>query len=289
MPTVISYAVALVAFGALDAVWLTSMGPRLYRPTLGDILLPAVNWLPAVLFYLVYAAGLVVFAINGALARDSVAHAATMGALFGAIAYATYDLTNYATLRNWTLTLTLADMAWGALASAIAAAVSVAVTHAVTCSAAARRPACAPRRRATIRPACAACAPPAVDAGDVDEQYVHDRRRRQRQPTERRGARDLDGEDRPGTPAQPFEEVVGVARVAPQPGVANAATAADAPAMPTASTASATMSCKPIGPARLCAARAIDATSGNATSACSWQKRNMRAWACAPHPATSAA
>lgn len=115
------YAAALVASLAADAVWLGTMAKRIYRPTLGDILIPGVNLPPAIVFYLLYPAGVVLFAVVPALRLGSPAAAAVYGALFGMFAYATYDLSNYATLRNWTLQLTLIDVAWGMALSAIAA------------------------------------------------------------------------------------------------------------------------------------------------------------------------
>lgn len=117
-----SYVCTLIAFVAVDAVWLYKMGGVLYRPTLGDILLEAPRFAPAVVFYLVYPIGILAFAVAPALRTGSIAPAIGYGALFGALAYATYDLTNYATLRNWTLQLTLADIAWGATLSAFGAA-----------------------------------------------------------------------------------------------------------------------------------------------------------------------
>jgi uncharacterized membrane protein len=120
----IIYAAILVPFGLLDAVWLSVMGKVLYKPTLGDILLPTVNLPPAIVFYLLYPIGIMVFAVMPALKAGSVTPALMYAALFGALAYATYDLTNFATLRNWTLQITLFDIVWGGFASAVAAAVS---------------------------------------------------------------------------------------------------------------------------------------------------------------------
>lgn len=129
MSYAIAYFAILLPFGLLDAVWLSLMGPRLYRPTLGDILLPGVNIAPAVAFYLIYPIGILVFATLPALKAGSVTPAIIYGTLFGALAYATYDLTNHATLRNWTLQLTLTDMAWGAFASGVAAVVAFYLTR----------------------------------------------------------------------------------------------------------------------------------------------------------------
>lgn len=120
----IAYAAIIVPFCLLDGIWLSVTGKLLYRPTLGDILLPNLNLPPAVAFYLIYPIGILVFASLPALKAGSVMPALIYGALFGALAYATYDLTNFATVRNWTLQITLLDIAWGAFVSAVAAAVS---------------------------------------------------------------------------------------------------------------------------------------------------------------------
>lgn len=122
MPYALSYVGIFVAFLAIDAVWLYKMSSVLYRPTLGDILLEAPRFGPAVAFYLIFPIGILAFAVAPALRAGSIAPAIGYGALFGALAYATYDLTNFATVRNWTLQLTLIDVAWGTVLSGIAAA-----------------------------------------------------------------------------------------------------------------------------------------------------------------------
>ena len=132
MSYLVGYFSMLISFGLVDACWLRVMGPRLYRPTLGDILLADVRLGPAVAFYLMYPVGLLVFAVLPAMKANSLSMAAGSGLLFGAIAYATYDLTNYATLRNWSLQLTVADMAYGALASGLAATISLWAIRAVS-------------------------------------------------------------------------------------------------------------------------------------------------------------
>jgi uncharacterized membrane protein len=113
------YVASLAVFGIVDALWLGFMGNRLYRPALDDILLPGLRFGPAIAFYLVYPIGLVMFAIAPGLKDGSVATALARGALFGALSYATYDLTNYATLRVWTLPITLIDIAYGTIAAAL--------------------------------------------------------------------------------------------------------------------------------------------------------------------------
>ncbi|MBV8501934.1 MAG: DUF2177 family protein [Paucibacter sp.] len=123
-----AYLSALLCFLALDACWLTLMGPRLYRPALSGLMAPEIDWLAALLFYLVYIGGLLAFAITpGRRAGHSIV-AMTHGALFGLVAYATYDLTNQATLRDWPWLVTLADLAWGTFASGTAAAVATRFT-----------------------------------------------------------------------------------------------------------------------------------------------------------------
>ncbi|MCK1390942.1 DUF2177 family protein [Bradyrhizobium sp. 1] len=131
MAYVVGYITALIAFGAIDVIWLSLVGPALYRPTLGDILLTDLRVVPAVTFYAIYPIGLLAFAVMPGLKSDSMASVAGLAALFGAIAYATYDLTNFATLRNWTLQITALDIAYGAAASAFAAFVSFLVVRAV--------------------------------------------------------------------------------------------------------------------------------------------------------------
>lgn len=116
-----AYVGVLIVFGAIDAAWLTFMGPIIYRPALAEILAPSLRVAPAIAFYLIYPVGVVLFAVTPALRSGSLASAFVLALLFGAIAYATYDLTNYATLRHWTLQITVLDIVYGGLASGIAA------------------------------------------------------------------------------------------------------------------------------------------------------------------------
>lgn len=121
MTYVTAYLVSLVVFLGVDFVWLSTMGAALYRATLGDLLAPTVRLPPAIVFYLAYPVGIVVFAVLPALASDSWMRGAVLGALLGALAYATYDLTNYATLRTWSLQITVLDILYGAVATGAAA------------------------------------------------------------------------------------------------------------------------------------------------------------------------
>lgn len=131
MSYAILYLAILLPFCLMDASWLTIMGGLLYKPTLADILLPTLKIAPAASFYAIYPIGLVVFAALPALKSGNAMTATLYGAIFGAIAYGTYDLTNYATLRNWTLQITVVDICWGAFASAVAAAVGVYLTRSI--------------------------------------------------------------------------------------------------------------------------------------------------------------
>lgn len=113
-----SYIVAAIVFITCDALWLTVMGPRLYKPLLQGLLSDTVRPTPAILFYVLYLTGIVVFAV---LPSTRPLTALGRGALFGLIAYATYDLTNQATLRTWPALLSVIDLSWGALITALAA------------------------------------------------------------------------------------------------------------------------------------------------------------------------
>jgi uncharacterized membrane protein len=111
------------AFGILDALWLTQMFERLYKPALGSVLAPGLRLDAAFAFYLMYVTGLVLLAVRPAvLAGGGPKAAALRGASLGAFAYATYDLTNQATLAVWPVHVSLIDIAWGTFASATASA-----------------------------------------------------------------------------------------------------------------------------------------------------------------------
>ena len=119
---IVAFASTLIMFVAIDAIWLRGMADVLYRPTLGDMLAPEFRVAPALLFYLIFVAALTFFAVLPSLEPGKgIATALLHGAIFGFAAYATYDLTNQATLKNWSTALTLADLAWGTFLSAIAA------------------------------------------------------------------------------------------------------------------------------------------------------------------------
>jgi len=121
------YLIALPVFFAIDMVWLGLVAKGFYRRQIGSLMRSPVNWVAAIVFYLLFILGLVVFVVAPAMDHESWVRALLYGALFGFIAYATYDLTNLATLRNWPLLVTVVDLIWGA---ALAASVSV-ITYAI--------------------------------------------------------------------------------------------------------------------------------------------------------------
>lgn len=126
-----AFASTFIVFVAIDLVWLRSMADTLYRPALGDMLAPEFRLAPAILFYLIFISALTFFAVLPSLAPGKgVGTALLHGALFGFAAYATYDLTNQATLRNWSTWLTVVDLAWGTVLSAIASAAGHLITRA---------------------------------------------------------------------------------------------------------------------------------------------------------------
>ena len=128
----VAYLVTGVTFAAIDAVWLTWAGSNFYRPVLGSIMADKPRMDAAIAFYLIYLAGIVFFAIAPALAHANGWKTATLyGAAFGFVAYATYDLTNQATLKVWALKITMADMAWGTFVTAVAATVGYLAVKAV--------------------------------------------------------------------------------------------------------------------------------------------------------------
>jgi uncharacterized membrane protein len=113
-------ATAIVFFG-VDFIWLSTMTSRFYRSRMGEMLLDQPNFVAAGLFYLVYVAGVVYLAVLPAVSGGSVVTALVGGAVLGLVAYGTYDMTNLATLKNWSLSLSLVDMAWGTFLTSLAA------------------------------------------------------------------------------------------------------------------------------------------------------------------------
>lgn len=103
---------------AIDAVWLTTMAPKFYRKHMSGMLRKKPDFLAAVIFYLIYILGIIVFALSPALQEGSILYALGLGGLLGFVMYATYDLTNQSTLKNWPKIVTVVDLAWGTFITA---------------------------------------------------------------------------------------------------------------------------------------------------------------------------
>lgn len=108
-----TYMVALIVFFCVDIVWLVFVAKKFYQNELGFIMSSKPNWWAAIIFYLIFIVGLVFFVIHPAEVKDSWQYALLVGMLFGFVTYATYDLTNLATLKDWPLVITVIDMIWG--------------------------------------------------------------------------------------------------------------------------------------------------------------------------------
>jgi uncharacterized membrane protein len=128
---VAAYIVTLVVMLAIDAVWLSLTAGPLYKATLGDIFAPQYTIAPAIAFYLIYVAGIVVFATTPAIQSNDWSRALVYGALFGFFGYAVYDLTNWVTLRNWTWVITAADLTWGTVLTGVSATLGFVLSRAL--------------------------------------------------------------------------------------------------------------------------------------------------------------
>jgi uncharacterized membrane protein len=116
---IISYLLTTVVFFAVDMAWLGLIAKDLYKKYLGNFLSDKVNWPAAIIFYLLFIIGIFYFAILPAVEKNSLAKAIIAGALFGFFTYATYDLTNLATLKNWPLPIVFIDIMWGSVLACI--------------------------------------------------------------------------------------------------------------------------------------------------------------------------
>lgn len=125
MKVLVQYLIVLVVFFAVDLVWLGVIAKDLYAKHLGHLMAKSVNWPAALIFYLIFILGLLVFVIQPALVEGSLLKALGMAALFGLVTYATYDLTNLATLRDWPILITLIDLTWGTALSTLVTLISV--------------------------------------------------------------------------------------------------------------------------------------------------------------------
>ncbi len=115
---ILAYCLTFIVFLIIDLVWLGLVAKDLYRRQLGNLLSENVNWTAAIIFYLLFVAGVFIFSIFPAFEKQSLQFAIVYGALFGFFTYATYDLTNLATLKGWPLKIVFIDIVWGAILTA---------------------------------------------------------------------------------------------------------------------------------------------------------------------------
>ena len=118
------YFLTVPVFFLIDLIWLGVVAKDYYQKNLKYILSPNVNWTAAIIFYLIYIVGILIFAVLPAVAKDSLRHAAVWGALFGFFTYATYDLTNLALLKEWPLNIVFVDILWGVVLCSVVASLS---------------------------------------------------------------------------------------------------------------------------------------------------------------------
>jgi len=124
-----TFITAFITFTIIDFVWLGFIAKSFYNERIGFLMKSDVNWVAAIIFYVLFVIGLIVFVINPALEAESWTKALTFGAFFGLVTYATYDLTNLALTKEWPLSVTIVDMIWGA---ALAASVSTITFFVIT-------------------------------------------------------------------------------------------------------------------------------------------------------------
>jgi uncharacterized membrane protein len=124
MKVIYLYFLTIPVFFGIDMIWLGFVAKGFYRKNLGHLLRSDVNWIAALVFYLLYIGGILIFATMPALEKKSLYQAVVLGGLFGFFAYATYDLTNMATLKDWPLNVVIVDIIWGIVLTASVAAAS---------------------------------------------------------------------------------------------------------------------------------------------------------------------
>lgn len=129
---ILGYVATGISFAVIDSLWLRNMYMKLYQPEIGEVLMKGVRMGPAVVFYLLYILGIIIFAFLPALKSGQWQTALINGAMFGFFCYMTYDLTNYATLKVWSLKVTILDMIWGTFLTGSAAAAGYWLTTAIT-------------------------------------------------------------------------------------------------------------------------------------------------------------
>jgi uncharacterized membrane protein len=130
--TIFAYLATGTIFLGIDLVWLAIMTPRLYKPQLAAYMADKFNLLPALLFYVLFTVALMLLVVLPAVERGSILRALVLGGLLGLAAYATYDLTNLASVKNWPVIISVVDIAWGTTLSAISATLGYLITKALS-------------------------------------------------------------------------------------------------------------------------------------------------------------
>jgi uncharacterized membrane protein len=123
----VTFVAVLIAFAVIDSFWIGLVAAPLYKATLGDAMLEKFRVAPAIVFYILQIVGMMVFVVPSHPGGQGLGRTALLGALYGLFTYSTFDLTNYAILRNWTFLLAVSDIAWGCVLSAGATTAGVAV------------------------------------------------------------------------------------------------------------------------------------------------------------------
>lgn len=118
------YLIALPVFLTIDMIWLGVIARNFYQKHIGFLMTKDINWLAAIIFYLLFIAGLVIFVIIPSIKENSLIQLIFYGSLFGLITYATYDLTNLATIKNWPLLVTIVDLIWGSVLSLLTSVIT---------------------------------------------------------------------------------------------------------------------------------------------------------------------
>jgi uncharacterized membrane protein len=128
---ILLYVATTAVFFGVDIVWLAAIAKDFYRRTLGPLMADPVNWPPAIVFYLLYILGIMVFVSVPAIRAESWTDAVWKGAFLGLIAYATYDLTNFATLKDWPFRVVVVDIVWGMVLTAVVGTASYFIGRAI--------------------------------------------------------------------------------------------------------------------------------------------------------------
>jgi len=129
---IISYLLTALVFFAIDLAWLGLVARKMYSRYIGHLMSSRVNWVAALVFYLAFIVGILVFAVYPSADKGSMLQAVLLGALFGFFAYSTYDLTNLATLKDWPLSITIVDITWGMVLTSVVSAFGFYIVKALT-------------------------------------------------------------------------------------------------------------------------------------------------------------